>query len=66
MLCSDIEASDVAHYQEVRTREGAAAGTINLEVSTLRARLRNRFSGRLPPKITTATDGGTGASVVRV
>jgi integrase len=39
-LCSDIEAADVARYQQRRSQEGAAAGTVNLEVATLRAILR--------------------------
>src|SRR5712692_4401890 len=39
-LCSDIEAADVARYQQRRSEEGAAAGTVNLEVATLRAILR--------------------------
>src|SRR5713101_6392266 len=39
MLVSDIEAADVARYQERRAEE-AAAGTINLEIGTLRAILR--------------------------
>ena len=40
MLCSEIDPSDVARYQEERRRGKAAAGTINLEVATLRAILR--------------------------
>ncbi len=40
VLASDIEASDVARYQERRKKEKALNGTINLEVATLRAVLR--------------------------
>jgi hypothetical protein len=40
MLSSDIEPEDIARYQEQRRKEKAAAGTINLEVSTLRGILR--------------------------
>jgi len=52
MLASDIEASDVARYQERRTKEKASNGTINLEVATLRAVLR-RFGlwARLQPEV---------------
>jgi integrase len=39
-LTSDVEAADVARYQEARRSNGAANGTINLEVGTLRAILR--------------------------
>lgn len=52
MLCSDIESSDVARYQEHRKTERAAAGTINLEVSTLRAILRRLgLWARLQPEV---------------
>jgi integrase len=40
MLTTDVEAADVARYQEKRTKEKAAAATINLELGTLRAILR--------------------------
>jgi integrase len=37
LLVCDIEARDIAKYQEKRLQEGAAPKTINLEVGTLRA-----------------------------
>lgn len=40
MLVVEIEARDIAKYQEARLGEGAAPKTINLEVGTLRAILR--------------------------
>jgi integrase len=40
ILTCDVEAADVARYQEKRQAEGASAGTVNLEVATLRAILR--------------------------
>jgi integrase len=52
MLASDVEASDVALYQERRTKEKASNGTINLEVATLRAVLRRSgLWARLQPEI---------------
>jgi integrase len=39
-LVCDIEAADVARYQQNRLEEGAAAKTINLEIGTLRAILK--------------------------
>ncbi len=39
-LVTDIQAKDVAHYQQGRLSEGAAPKTINLEIGTLRAILR--------------------------
>jgi len=52
MLCSDIEPADVARYQEARRRQKAAAGTVNLEVSTLRAILRRLgLWARLQPEV---------------
>jgi integrase len=36
-LTTDVGVDDVARYQDGRTKEGAAAGTINLELGTLRA-----------------------------
>jgi hypothetical protein len=39
-LVTDIQATDVSRYQQVRLSEGAAPKTINLEVGTLRAILR--------------------------
>jgi integrase len=39
-LVSDIDARDIARYQDARTKEGAAGGTVNLEFGTLRAILR--------------------------
>jgi integrase len=51
ILCSEIEAADIARYQQRRKAEGAASGTINLEVSTLRAVLRRLgFWARLQPE----------------
>jgi len=40
ILTTDVEAADIARYQEKRRDEDAAAGTINLEVATVRAILR--------------------------
>lgn len=40
LLVCDIEAQDVAKYQQERVAEGAAAKTVNLEMGTLRAILR--------------------------
>jgi len=37
LLVCDIEARDIAQYQQKRLKEGAAPKTINLEVGTLRA-----------------------------
>jgi integrase len=37
LLVCDIEARDIAQYQQKRLQEGAAPKTINLEVGTLRA-----------------------------
>jgi hypothetical protein len=37
LLVCDIEARDIARYQQKRIEEGAASKTINLEVGTLRA-----------------------------
>ncbi len=52
MLASDIEASDVARYQERRTKEKASNGTVNLEVATLRAVLRRSgLWARLQPEV---------------
>lgn len=52
MLCSDIESADIARYQERRGAEKAAAGTINLEVATLRAILRRLgLWARLQPEV---------------
>lgn len=52
MLTTDIEASDIARYQEQRKREKAAAGTINLEISTVRAILRRLgLWARLQPEV---------------
>jgi integrase len=52
MLTTDIEASDIARYQEQRKREQAAAGTINLEISTVRAILRRLgLWARLQPEV---------------
>ena len=39
-LVTDIQASDVSHYQHARLAEGASPKTVNLEVGTLRAILR--------------------------
>jgi integrase len=39
-LISDIDAADIAEYQQVRRDKGAASATINLEVATLRAILK--------------------------
>jgi integrase len=51
ILCSEIEAADIARYQQRRKAEGAASGTINLEVSTVRAVLRRLgFWARLQPE----------------
>ncbi len=51
-LVSDIEARDIAKYQQDRMKEGAAGGTINLEVATLRAILRrNGQWARLQPDV---------------
>lgn len=52
MLSSDLEAEDVARYQEQRRKEKAAAGTINLEVATLRGILRRLgLWARLQPEV---------------
>ena len=40
MLITDIEAEDIARYQQHRLDEGAAPKTINLEIGTVRALLR--------------------------
>jgi integrase len=40
MLTSDIEAKDLARYQQKRLEEKAAGATINLEIGTVRAILR--------------------------
>src|SRR5262249_36757664 len=52
MLASDVDASDVACYQERRSKEKASNGTINLEVATLRAVLRRSgLWARLQPEV---------------
>lgn len=65
MLCSDIEASDVARYQQRRSEEGAAGGTINLEVATLRAILRRLgLWARIQPEVRMLPEGeGTGRAL---
>ena len=40
LLLADIDGQDVTRYQQERTAEGASGKTINLEVATLRAILR--------------------------
>jgi integrase len=51
-LVTDIEARDIAKYQLERTKEEAAAGTINLEIGTLRAILRrNGQWSRVQPDV---------------
>jgi integrase len=51
-LVSDIEARDIAKYQQERTKEGAAGGTVNLEIGTLRAILRrNGQWARVQPDV---------------
>jgi integrase len=51
-LVTDIEARDIAKYQQERTKEGAAAGTVNLEIGTLRAVLRrNGQWARVQPDV---------------
>jgi integrase len=44
LLVCDIEARDIAQYQEKRLQEGAAPKTINLEVGTLRAIIKRNGS----------------------
>jgi integrase len=39
-LISDIDAADIAEYQQFRRHKGAAPATVNLEVATLRAILK--------------------------
>jgi integrase len=39
-LVIEIEPSDIAAYQEQRTKEGAAGRTVNIEIATLRAILK--------------------------
>jgi integrase len=51
-LATDIEAADVARYQEKRAKEKASAGTVNLEIATLRAVLRRSgLWARLQPEV---------------
>jgi integrase len=65
MLCSDIEASDVARYQQRRNGAGAAGGTTNLEVATLRAVLRRLgLWARIQPEVRMLPEGeGTGRAL---
>lgn len=52
MLLSDIQGTDVARYQQIRSAEGAAGATVNLEVGTLRAILRrHRLWGNIQPDV---------------
>ena len=58
ILCCDIEAADVARYQEKRKAARAAAGTINLEVATLRAVLRRLgLWARIQPEVRMLPEG---------
>jgi integrase len=51
-LVSDIDARDVARYQQKRLEEGASPKTINLEVGTLRAILKRAGQwARLQPEV---------------
>ncbi|HEY7111844.1 MAG TPA: tyrosine-type recombinase/integrase [Thermoanaerobaculia bacterium] len=52
VLVCDIEAADVARYQQTRLGEKAAGSTINLEVGTMRAVLRRSgLWARLQPDV---------------
>ncbi|MGC2619686.1 MAG: site-specific integrase [Acidobacteriaceae bacterium] len=52
-LICDIEARDIARYQQKRLAEGASPKTINLEVGTLRAILKRSSQwARLQPEVT--------------
>ncbi len=51
LLC-DISADDIAAYQVIRLKEGAAPKTVNLEIGTVRAILRrNRLWANLQPDV---------------
>ena len=52
LLITDIQAEDIAHYQQHRLREGASPKTVNLELGTLRAMLRrHRLWAGLQPDV---------------
>lgn len=52
LLLCDISGDEIARYQEVRLREGAAPKTVNLEVGTVRAVLRkNRMWAAIQPDV---------------
>jgi integrase len=52
VLACDIEAADIARYQEKRREDKAAGATINLEIGTLRAILRRSgMWARLQPEV---------------
>jgi len=52
LLVCDIEAQDVAEYQQVRLAEGASPKTVNLELGTLRAILKRSGAwARIQPEI---------------
>ena len=53
LLLIDIRAEDIANFQKVRLKAGAAPKTINHEIGTLRAVLvRNRLWAALQPDVT--------------
>lgn len=55
-LVCDIEARDIARYQQKRIQENASPKTINLEIGTLRAILkRSGHWARLQPNVTMLT-----------
>jgi integrase len=52
LLVTDIDAHDIARYQQHRLAKGAAPKTVNLEIGTLRAILRrHRVWGDLQPDV---------------